>query len=139
MKVVIDTSVWVSALIKKETYARDILRLVFQDTISPQISEPLFREYESIMVRKKIQALTILTKEEQQELFNAFLSKCHWNDIYFSWRPNLKDENDNFVVELAVSSASKAIITYNLKDFKNAELVFDHIITTPKKFIKEIL
>lgn len=139
MKVVIDTSVWISALIKKETYARDILRLVFQDTISPQISEPLFREYESIMIRKKIQALTILTKEEQQELFNAFLSKCHWNDIYFSWRPNLKDENDNFVLELAVSSASKAIITYNLKDFKNAELVFDHIITTPKKFIKEIL
>ena len=139
MKVVIDTSVWVSALIKKETYARDILRLVFQDMISPQISEPLFREYESVMTRKKIQTLTILTKEEQQELFNAFLSKCHWNDIYFSWRPNLKDENDNFVVELAVSSASKAIITYNLKDFKNAELVFDHIITTPKKFIKEIL
>ncbi len=139
MKVVIDTSVWISALIKKETYARDILRLVFQDTISPQISEPLFREYESIMIRKKIQALTILTKEEQQELFSAFLSKCHWNDIYFSWRPNLKDENDNFVVELAVSSASKAIITYNLKDFKNTELVFDHIITTPKKFIKEIL
>ena len=139
MKVVIDTSVWISALIKKEIYARDILRLVFQDTISPQISEPLFREYESVMTRKKIQTLTILTKEEQQELFNAFLSKCHWNDIYFSWRPNLKDENDNFVVELAVSSASKAIITYNLKDFKNAELVFDHIITTPKKFIKEIL
>ena len=139
MKVVIDTSVWISALIKKETCARDILRLVFQDMISPQISEPLFKEYESVMTRKKIQTLTILTKEEQQELFNAFLSKCHWNDIYFSWRPNLKDENDNFVVELAVSSASKAIITYNLKDFKNAELVFDHIITTPKKFIKEIL
>ena len=80
-----------------------------------------------------------MTKEEQQELLNAFLSKCQWNDIYFSWRPNLKDENDNFVVELAVSSASKAIVTYNLKDFKNAELVFDHIITIPKKFIKEIL
>ncbi len=136
MKVVIDTSVWISALITKECKAREILRLVFQDKISPQISEPLFREYESVMKRKKIQTLTILTKEEQQELLEAFLSKCTWNDIYYSWRPNLSDENDNFLVELAVASGAKAIITYNTKDFKNAELVFEHTITTPEDFTR---
>ena len=138
MKVVIDTSVWISALIKKECGAREFLRLVFKDKVSPQMSEPLFREYESVMSRKKIQDLTVLTKDEQFELLNAFLSRCNWNNIYYSWRPNLKDENDNFLVELAVASGSKAIITYNLKDFKNAQLVFNHIITTPEDFIKEI-
>jgi len=139
MKVVIDTSVWISALIKKESGARNLLRLVFQDRISPQISEPLFREYESVMKRKKIQALTILSKDEQYELFNAFLSKCHWNDIYYTWRPDLQDADDNFLVEIAVSSGSKAIITYNLEDFRNASLVFDHTITTPENFIEEML
>ena len=139
MKVVIDTSVWISALIKKGSGARELLRLVFQDKIAPQMSEPLFREYESVMKRKKIQTHTPLSKEEQYELFNAFLSKCHWNDIYYTWRPNLKDENDNFLVELAVASGARAIITYNLKDFTNAELVFDHTITTPEKFMKELL
>ena len=138
MKVVIDTSIWISALIKKECKAREILRLVFQGQIVPQISEPLFREYESVMKRKKIQTLTILTEEEQQELLEAFLSKCIWNDIYYSWRPNLKDENDNFLVELAVASGAEAIITYNVKDFKNAELVFDHIITTPEEFTRRV-
>ncbi len=139
MKVVIDTSVWISALIKKESGARELLRLVFQDKIAPQISEPLFREYESVMKRKKIQMLTPLSKEEQYELLNALLSKCHWNDIYYTWRPNLKDEDDNFLVELAVASGSKAIITYNVKDFTNAQLVFDHTITTPENFMKELL
>jgi len=139
MKVVIDTSVWISALIQKESGARDLLRLVFQDKILPQISEPLFREYESVMKRKKIQALTVLDKGEQSELFNAFLSKYHWNDIYYTWRPNLKDEDDNFLIELAVSSGSKAIITYNLKDFRDAELVFEHTITTPENFMEEML
>jgi len=139
MKVVIDTSVWISVLIKKGSGARELLRLVFQDKIAPQMSEPLFREYESVMKRKKIQTHTPLSKEEQYELFNAFLSKCHWNDIYYTWRPNLKDENDNFLVELAVASGARAIITYNLKDFTNAELVFDHTITTPEKFMKELL
>lgn len=102
------------------------------------MSEPLFREYESVMQRDKIQTLTTLTENEQKELFNAFLSKCHWNDIYYTWRPNLKDENDNFLVELAVASDSKAIITYNLKDFQEAELIFDHIVTTPEFFIQEL-
>ena len=139
MKVVIDTSVWISALIKKESGARELLRLVFQDKIVPQMSEPLFRECESVMKRKKIQTLTILSKNEQHELLNALLSKCHWNDIYYTWRPNLKDEDDNFLVELAVASGSKAIITYNVKDFTNAELVFEHTITTPENFMKELL
>ena len=138
MKVVIDTSVWISALITKECKARDILRLVFQDQIAPQISEPLFREYESVMKRKKVQSLTVLTEEEQRELFEAFLSKCIWNDIYYAWRPNLKDENDNFLVELAVASGAEAIITYNVKDFKNAELVFGHRVTTPEDFIRRL-
>ena len=139
MKIVIDTSVWISALITKESKARELLRLVFQAKISPQMSEALFREYEDVMKRKKIQESTPLTLLEQNELFEAYLSSCRWNEIYYLWRPNLKDENDNFVVELAVASGAEAIITYNVKDFKDAELIFKHKIITPEDFIKEML
>ncbi len=90
------------------------------------------------MKRKKVQSLTVLTEEEQRELFEAFLSKCRWNDIYYAWRPNLKDENDNFLVELAVASGADAIITYNVKDFKNAEMVFGHRVITPEDFIRRL-
>ena len=91
------------------------------------------------MKRKKIQNLTPLNQEEQNELFEAYLSTCKYNEIYYMWRPNLKDENDNFVVELAVASGAEALITYNVKDFKNAELIFKHKIITPEDFIKEML
>jgi predicted nucleic acid-binding protein len=91
------------------------------------------------MKRKKIQTLTPLTIAEQNDLFEAYLSTCKWNEIYYMWRPNLKDENDNFVVELAVASGAEAIITYNIKDFKSAELVFKHKIVTPENFIEEML
>lgn len=138
MKIVIDTSVWISALITKESSARELLRLVFNGTLSPQMSEALFREYESVMQRKKIQKLTPLTLLEQNELFEAYLSTCQWNEIYYLWRPNLKDEDDNFVVELAVASGSEALVTYNINDFKNVELLFMHTIVTPEDFIKEI-
>jgi len=138
MKVVIDTSVWISALITKEGNARDVLRLALEDKITPQMSEALFYEYEAVMKRKKIQNLTPLTVEEQNTLFYAYLSSSKWNEIYDMWRPNLKDEDDNFVVELAVASGAEYIITYNIKDFKNAELVFKHKIITPEQFIKDL-
>ena len=53
------------------------------------------------------------------------------------WRPNLKDEDDNFIVELAVASGVEYIITYNIKDFQNPELTFKHKVITPEQFIKE--
>ncbi len=89
------------------------------------------------MKREKIQILTPLTREEQHELFSAYLSKCKWNDIYYTWRPSLQDENDKFLIELAVASGAETIITYNTKDFKNAELLFSHRIVTPEIFLKE--
>ena len=138
MKIVIDTSVWISALITKDSKARELLKLVFQAKLHPQMSEALFREYEDVMKRKKIQNLTPLSQLEQNELFEAYLSTCKWNEIYYMWRPNLKDENDNFVVELAVASGAEAIITYNVKDFKSAELIFKHKIVTPENFIEEM-
>ncbi len=138
MKIVIDTSVWISALITKESKAREILRLVFNKKLFPQIGDALFKEYESVMKRKKIQTLTSLTTDEQTELFNAYLSACKYNEIYYTWRPNLIDEGDNFLVELAVASGTEFILTYNIKDFISSELTFSHRIMTPEDFIKEI-
>ena len=54
-KKVIDTNVWISALINKDGSSRDVIRLAFNDNISPQISTSLFLEYETVMKRKKIQ------------------------------------------------------------------------------------
>jgi len=139
MKIVIDTSVFISALITKNSDARELLRLVFQKKLFPQMSEALFYEYESVIKREKIKNLSPLSSKEITTLFQAYLSTCRWNEIYYMWRPNLKDEDDNFVVELAVASGAEIIITYNLKDFNSAELSFKHQIMTPEQFLKELL
>ena len=46
---------------------------------------------------------------------------------HFLWRPNLKDEKDNFLVEMAVASQPCTIITHNVKDFLQGELLFPAI------------
>ncbi len=139
MKVVIDTSVWISSLITKKRDAREVIRLALQSKLSPQMNENLFYEYESVMRRSKIQKSCPLNRAEQVKLFNAFLSVSKWNEVYYLWRPNLKDENDNFVLELAVASEAEVVITYNLKDFETSELSFNCKILTPEVFLKETL
>ncbi len=136
MNVVIDTNVWISALISKDGFSRDIIRLALNNKISPQISTSLFLEYETVMKRQKIQDLSSLTPEEQNELFQAFLSTCKWNEIFYLWRPNLNDKDDDFLVELAVASNSKVIITDNKKDIDSGELKFNFDVFTPAEFLK---
>ncbi len=136
MNVVIDTNVWISALISEDGQSRDIIRLAFNNKISPQISTSLFLEYEAVMKRKKIQNLCSLTLEEQNDLFQAFLSTCKWNEIFYLWRPNLGDKDDDFLIELAVASNSKVIITDNKKDVGDGELKFNFEVLTPKEFLE---
>ncbi len=136
MDVVIDTNIWISALISKDGLSRDIIRLALNDEISPQISTTLFLEYETVMKREKIQNLCSLDIIEQNELFQAFLSTCKWNEIFYLWRPNLNDEDDDFLIELAVASNSEVIITDNKKDINSGELKFKFEVLTPQEFLE---
>jgi putative PIN family toxin of toxin-antitoxin system len=136
MNVVIDTNVWISALISKDGISREIIRLALLDKISPQISTTLFLEYEAVMKREKITNLCSLTIDEQTELFQAFLSTCKWNEIFYLWRPNHGDEGDDFLVELAVASNSKIIITDNKKNLESGELYFNFEVLTPQEFLE---
>jgi len=126
-RVVIDTSVLISALIGKEGPAREVLRQCLLGNLSPIISTTLFLEYEAVSQRQQIKDLCPLTEEEVKQLLAAFFSVCEWVQIHFLWRPNLKDEGDNFLIELAVAGNADVIVTNNLRDLRNAELKFENL------------
>ena len=47
--------------------------------------------------------------------------------INFLWRPNLQDEGDNYLIEIAVAMQPCTIVTHNVKDFRQAELMFSNV------------
>lgn len=99
----------------------------------------LFREYEDLLQRDHIFANCILDKDERIILLDAFLSTCEWVTVYYRWRPNLRDEADNHLIELAVAGGADYLVTKNIKDFKNPELQFPALqIIDPIAFLKEI-
>jgi len=63
---------------------------------------------------------------------------CEWVNVYYLWRPNLSDEADNHVLELAVAGGAKTIVTGNVKDFERTSLQFPGIqIMTPRDFVNK--
>ena len=136
-KIVVDTSVVISALIGKRGPSREILRQCLQGKYQPLISNTLFLEYEDVSLRPKIQKQCPLDESEIQELLKAFYSVCVWVPIYYLWRPNLKDEGDNFLIELAVAGNAEIIVTNNIKDLDSAELSFENLrIYKPEQLLR---
>ena len=98
----------------------------------------LFSEYESLLHRPRRFAQSRLNTVEREELLDVFLSVCRWTRVYYAWRPNLRDESDNHVVELAVAGCATAIVTRNVRDYRiGPQLKFPHIeILTPARLLK---
>ena len=136
-KIVIDTSVVISALIGEKGPARELLRQTLQGKYLPLISTTLFLEYEAVSQRAEIKRLCPLNETEIQQLLAALYRACEWVQIHYLWRPNLKDEGDNFLIELAVAGACNRIVTNNTKDFLSAELKFAGLrILKPEELLR---
>jgi putative PIN family toxin of toxin-antitoxin system len=134
--IVVDTSILISALIGSQGPSREVLRRCLQGLYTPLISNALFLEYEDVSKRKRVLNLCPLTRQDIEELLCAFYSIARWVPIYYLWRPNLQDEGDNFVIELALAGNATHIITNNLRDFQNAELQFPGLrIVRPEDFL----
>jgi predicted nucleic acid-binding protein len=60
-----------------------------------------------------------------------------WIDVYYLWRPNLRDESDNHLIELAIAGNAQIIATKNVNDFLNSDLIFPNLsILKPEQIIK---
>ncbi len=133
MKVVIDTNVLVSALKSKQGASHKLLLALPDEKFIPNVSVPLFIEYESVAKRAKL--ISHLNVNDIDSILDYFLSKSSIRKIFYLWRPFLKDPKGDLVLEVAVESQCKYIITFNKKDFKDCDK-FGIKAVTPQEFMK---
>ena len=136
-KIVVDTNVYIGALIGREASAsRELLRQCLRKNYQPLMSNALFNEYLDVMNRDEIKSKCPLTDGEAEDLLADFISVCQWVRIFYLWRPNLKDEADNHLVELAIAGNARIIVTRNINDFQRSQLLFPQIkILKPEQAI----
>lgn len=133
--IVIDTNVILSSLISKKGASYKLVSLIGSGKLEINISVPLILEYESI----SLEHLDLLYLEEQDIIdFIDYIctigKKCQ---IFYLWRPFLRDPKDDMILELALNSRSDYIVTYNKKDFKGVE-IFGVDVLTRKEFLEKI-
>ncbi len=117
-RVVIDTNVILSAIKSNKGASYALIRKLPSTEFKIYMSVPLYAEYQDVLTREE--NLTGQNSKEDMLGFVQYLCKISIRkDIFFLWRPWLKDPKDDMVLELAVASSAQYIITYNLKDFKN--------------------
>ena len=136
-QIVIDTNILVSVFIgDKNSSSRILFRKCLLREYQPLMSNALFNEYCDVLNRKSIIELCPLDNEEKIKLLNAFMSICQWVKVYYLWRPNLLDEADNHLIELAIAGNASKIITRNLKDFRQSQLKFPQLeFKTPEQIL----
>ena len=127
----------VGALLKQGGAARRVVRACLAGDYQPLIGAALFAEYEGLLARETPWANSLLSAKERDEVFDGFLSVCRWVEVFFAWWPNLPDEADNHLVELAVAGNAIAIVTRNIRDLVRGELRFPALrILTPEQCLE---
>ncbi|PKM37224.1 MAG: putative toxin-antitoxin system toxin component, PIN family [Gammaproteobacteria bacterium HGW-Gammaproteobacteria-10] len=135
LRIVIDTNLIIAALRSRRGASFKLLSLIDAGLFRVNLSVPLFLEYEA--VAKREQHRFTLDDQDIEDILNYIAAVSDKREIFFLWRPYLKDPKDDLVLEVAVESASQFIITHNLRDFAGIEK-FNLQAITPQQLLKQL-
>lgn len=114
-KVVLDTNVLITASLSRNGASFRLLSIIDDERIELVLSTPLLKEYEDVLSREKF----ALEDNDIKDILDYLCLISSHHQIYYLWRPILKDIKDDMVLELAVK-ANAIIVTHNKKDFAEA-------------------
>lgn len=135
IRAVIDTNIVYAGLRSRNGTSFKVLQSLLRTKFQPCVSVPLILEYQQILVGK--QSDLALSISEIEDVLDYLCLVGHKQEVFYLWRPILRDPKDDMVLELAVAAESEYIVTYNARDFKGAER-FDVSIVPPLDFFKAI-
>jgi putative PIN family toxin of toxin-antitoxin system len=136
VQVVLDTNVLVTGLRSRGGASFRLLSLVGADRrFEINLSVPVVLEYESTL--KRPGKTPGLTEEDVDSVLDYLCSVGHHREIYFLWRPVLRDPKDDMVLEVAVEASCEFVVTHNLRDFRGIERYGVRPVS-PSEFLREI-
>ena len=133
--VLLDTNVLVAGLRSRKGAAFRLLSLVGRGYFEICLSVPVVLEYEEVLL-DQLEHLHF-SESDVHDLLDYFCSVGSHQEIFYLWRPYLRDTKDDLLLEAAVAGNCYAIITFNRRDFVGAER-FGVQILTPGEFLRRI-
>ena len=133
-KIVIDTNVLVAGLRSRRGSSFALLNLIGKNHFDIVLSVPLMMEYEAVLNRPE---LVPVSTQAVAAVLDFLCSVGICQDIFYLWRPRLRDANDDHVLELAMNANAKTIVTHNVRDFVAAHELGVSVVA-PAKFLESL-
>jgi putative PIN family toxin of toxin-antitoxin system len=117
LRLVLDTDVVVAALRSDKGASRRLVEAALDRAFEVLVSVPLMIEYEAVLTRPEHLAAIGLTANEVNAVLDALVQVSVPVPLQFLWRPQLKDPNDEMVLETAVNGRADWLVTFNIRHF----------------------
>ena len=117
MRLVLDTDVVVAAMRSPRGASAAILRSVREGSAAILLSAPLAMEYESVCRKGEQRLAAGLSEREADAFVTAVIAMAEPVETHFLWRPQLRDPNDEMVLEVAINGGADALVTFNVRDY----------------------
>jgi putative PIN family toxin of toxin-antitoxin system len=129
LKIVLDTNVLVSALLKPNSVPGRILNLVLAKQAVLVLDHRIFVEYRDVLYRPEFE----LPREAVADLLD-FLWYSSEQVQGGDFAVELPDPEDRMFIEVAVNSLADALVTGNIKHFPTSQRHGVHVVT-PRQFL----
>lgn len=135
LEIVLDTNVLVAALRSQRGASSRLLARIGTGRFGLNVSVPLVLEYEAVLMRPELRIP--IPPGAIAAVLDYVCTVGRHHEIFFLWRPHLKDPGDDMLLELAVKARCQYIVTYNERDFAGCER-FGIRTITPGAFLRLI-
>ena len=136
MRIILDTNVIVSALRSNLGASYALVSQLPSEQFQIALTVPLYLQYQDVLTRPE--NMTGASSREEIVNFLRYLCRiAHQQSVFFLWRPRLSDPEDEMVLEAAVASRSRYIVTHNIRHFsgRGIENQFDITPLRPQEFL----
>ncbi len=139
MRVILDTNVLVSALRSDMGASYAIVFQLPSERFQMALTVPLYLQYQDVLTRPE-HMTGASTRDDILNFLRYLCSIAHRQRVFFLWRPWLKDPQDDMVLEAAVASQRRYIITHNLRDFTGSRIEehFGIVPIRPREFLHRL-
>ncbi len=120
MKIVLDTNVIVAAARSRQGASFALVSSLPNPQFQIALSVSLYTEWQAVLTRPE-HLPPGLVAADALAFLRYLASVAHLQDVFYLWRPFLKDPDDDMVLECAVAARCSRIVTHNVKDFRGSE------------------
>ncbi len=133
-----DTDAVVAAMRSPTGASAAIVRSARQRQTKLLLSVALAMEYEAVCKRPEHRLEAGLSSRQVEIFLDAIIAMAEPVRTHFLWRPQLRDPNDEMVLEAAVNGQADALVTFNVRDYGRSGTRFGVEVLLPREAIGRI-